>query len=107
MKNKTEPWERQIEEILEKVTAHPIFLKSVSALLNASSYQKIWLRSIIHSTLRALDLPNKLEQEQTLYLVHELQHRILDLEKQLQNAETKNQGPTAQARVRVSGQALQ
>lgn len=75
--------EHQIEEILEKLTTHPIFLKSVSFILNYQSNQKILTRSVLNRVLKLVGIPNKLDQERTLYLVHELQHRIYELEKKL------------------------
>lgn len=83
--------EKQMEQVLEDITSHPIFLKSVSLLLNLGATRKTLTRSVLHRILKSFELPNKFDQERTIYLINELQYRIVELERNLQLATSKNQ----------------
>lgn len=72
--------EDQIEAGLDRVTTHPVFLRSMSILLNANSYRKRWLRQTLSKALTSLELPVRSDQERMLAVLQELRERLEDLE---------------------------
>lgn len=87
---------QEIEEFLDQVTTHPLFLNGVSSLLNFNSYRKILIKKTMQQIWRSLELPNKQDQEKTLYLVSELQFKIQKLEKQLAQARAQAANSTSE-----------
>lgn len=79
MKNVAE-LESRLDRILEKVFSHPAFLTGVCTLINLNSYRKLWINRGLTQAWKALQLPNKRDQERTLHLINELHHRISELE---------------------------
>lgn len=94
---------QDIEAFLDKVTTHPLFLEGVSSLLNLNSYRKLFLKRSMQTIWKTLELPNKRDQEKTLYLVTELQYQIQKLEKEL--AAVKGNAATAEKSGNGRGQA--
>jgi len=76
-------FEKQIESALEKLMTHPLFLETVSFMLNLNSYKRIFLRQNLSRLWKSLELPNKHDQEKTLFLISDLQHKIMRLEREL------------------------
>lgn len=76
-------FESHLENILEMVSTHPFFLNSLSLILNTQSLSKLMLNQTLEKVWKGLQLPNKKDQEKTLYLIHELQFKIHQLEKEL------------------------
>ena len=75
--------EKNIELALEKIMIHPLFMESMGALLNFNSMRRIWLRQSLQRLWRTLELPLQHDQEKTLFLVTELQFKIMKLEREL------------------------
>lgn len=76
-------WEANLEQFLEKASINPTFLNSLTLLLNTQSYSRLLFNSFLEKLWKNLQLPNKKDQEKTLYLMHELQFKIHQLEKEL------------------------
>ena len=71
------------EKYIDRVTTHPLFLEGVSTVINLNSYRKIAQRALLRKIWKSLELPDKQDQEKTLYLVAELEHKIRKLERDL------------------------
>jgi hypothetical protein len=63
-----------------KLFSHPRFLDAIGTALNFNHQRKAWLRRMLTASWKTLQLPNRRDQERTLYLIHELHHRIAKLE---------------------------
>jgi len=85
MKNE-KTFEKQFEQGLEKLMTHPLFMESMSILLNLNSYRRIFFKESLSKLWKTLELPNKHDQEKTLFLMAELQHKIMKLERELESA---------------------
>ncbi|MCM2277410.1 MAG: hypothetical protein NDJ89_04985 [Oligoflexia bacterium] len=73
---KLDTLEKSLDHKLEKLFSNPAFLGSISLLLNANSYRKLATNFALRQVWKALQLPNKRDQERTLHLIQELSHRI-------------------------------
>lgn len=87
----TKEWETNLEQFLEKVSTNPTFLNSLTLLLNTQSYSKLLFNSFMEKIWKNLQLPNKRDQERTLYLIHELQFKIHQIEKELKQLRLQQQ----------------
>lgn len=76
--------EGKLDRKLSRVLCHPVFLQSVSAVLNANSHRKIWMDQTLLRVWKLAQLPNKRDQERTLHLLNELRLRIQDLESRME-----------------------
>lgn len=76
-------WETNLEHFLEKASTNTTFLNSLTLLLNTQSYSRLLFNNFLEKVWKNLQLPNKKDQEKTLYLMHELQFKIHQLEKEL------------------------
>lgn len=87
----TKEWEQNLESLLEKISTNSLFLNTLSLALNTHSFSKLILNNFLEKLWKNLQLPNKKDQERTLYLIHELQFKIHQLEKEIkkQNLKTK------------------
>lgn len=87
----TKEWEQNLESLLEKISTNSLFLNTLSLVLNTHSFSKLILNNFLEKLWKNLQLPNKKDQERTLYLIHELQFKIHQLEKEIkkQNLKTK------------------
>jgi hypothetical protein len=82
--------ENQIEKLINQVTSSDLFLQSVAAVTNLSSYRKIWVQKTLEKILKSLELPTRRDQEKLLALVQELEIRL----KKLQLLEDQRMTPT-------------
>lgn len=87
----TKEWESNLEQLLEKVSTNATFLNSLTLILNTQSYSKLLFNSFMEKMWKSLQLPNKKDQERTLYLMHELQFKIHLLEKELKQIRLQQQ----------------
>lgn len=76
-------WESNLEHLLEKASTNTTFLNSLTLILNTQSYSRLLFNNFLEKIWKNLQLPNKKDQEKTLYLMHELQFKIHQLEKEL------------------------
>lgn len=76
-------WETNLEHLLEKASTNTTFLNSLTLILNTQSYSRLLFNNFLEKIWKNLQLPNKKDQEKTLYLMHELQFKIHQLEKEL------------------------
>lgn len=76
-------FEVQMEAILEKLTTNPQFLSSLALLLNTQSQIKSLVNFSFEKIWKNIQLPNKKDQERTLYLLHELQFKLHQVEKEV------------------------
>jgi hypothetical protein len=93
-KNKPD-FTQDLEIFLDKVTTHPLFLEGVSALLNFNSYRKIFIQRSLQTVWKTLELPNKRDQEKTLFVIQELQYQVQKLEKELAGTKEKENAAAA------------
>jgi len=87
----TKEWEHNLEKLLEKASTNSFVLNSLSFVLNTQSASKILFSSTLEKLWKNLQLPNKKDQEKTLYLMHEMQFKIHQLEKELKQQRIKTQ----------------
>jgi hypothetical protein len=80
-----------LDTAIDSVTTNRLFLEGMSTLLNLNSYSRIATKKGLRGLWKALELPNKYDQEKTLYLVSELQFKIQRLEKQLEQKKIDDQ----------------
>ncbi|NUM57962.1 MAG: hypothetical protein HUU56_04980 [Bdellovibrionaceae bacterium] len=83
--------EKHLENLLEMISTHPFFLNSLSLVLNTQSLSKLMMNQTLEKIWKSLQLPNKKDQEKTLYLIHELQFKIHQLEKELKQQQLATQ----------------
>ncbi len=84
MSSKTsKEFEQKMEAMLEKLSTNPQFLNALSLLLNTQSQLKSFMNFSFEKIWRNIQLPNKKDQERTLYLLHELQFKIHQVEKEM------------------------
>lgn len=78
--------ETVVEQSFDKVTSHPAFLGTVSVMLNANSYRKIWTRKTLEAIWRDLEIPVRNDQAQLMTQVEELLVRTKRIELELEKA---------------------
>ena len=76
-------FEQKMEAMLEKLSTNPQFLSALSLLLNTQSQLKSFMNFTFEKIWKNIQLPNKKDQERTLYLLHELQFKIHQVEKEM------------------------
>ncbi|MEN0060197.1 MAG: hypothetical protein AAGB31_15265 [Bdellovibrio sp.] len=76
--------EEVVEQSLDRITAHPFFLSTVSHLINVNSYRRIWTRKALEALWKDLELPIKSDQERILLSLQEMQVRIKGLQLELE-----------------------
>ncbi|MCM2323930.1 MAG: hypothetical protein NDJ90_11780 [Oligoflexia bacterium] len=105
--------EKTIDKNLEKLFANPAFLQSISMMLNANSYRKILVNFALTQIWKSLQLPNKRDQERTLHLIHELNHRIDTLKEEIDHltaeadAERERPAPIRRVQRRAKAEAVE
>ena len=76
-------FEKNMEIILEKLSTNPQFLNALSLILNTQSQIKSLMNYSFERLWKNLQLPNKKDQERTLYLLHEMQFKIHQMQKDM------------------------
>lgn len=76
-------FEQKVEALLEKLSTNPQFLSALSLLLNTQSQIKSFVNFSFEKLWKNIQLPNKKDQERTLYLLHELHFKIHQMEKEV------------------------
>jgi hypothetical protein len=79
----TKEFQQNLEQILEKLSTNPQILNTLSLTLNTQSHLKSLANFGFEKLWKGLQLPNKKDQERTLYLLHELQFKIHQMEKEV------------------------
>jgi len=79
----TKEFELKMEVILEKLSTNPQLLNTLSILLNTQSQLKSLMNFGFEKLWKNIQLPNKKDQERTLYMLHELQFKIHQMEKEV------------------------
>lgn len=79
----TKEFELKMEAILEKLSTNPQLLNTLSILLNTQSQLKSLVNFGFEKLWKNIQLPNKKDQERTLYMLHELQFKIHQMEKEV------------------------
>lgn len=79
----TKEFELKMEAILEKLSTNPQLLNTLSILLNTQSQFKSLVNFGFETLWKNVQLPNKKDQERTLYMLHELQFKIHQMEKEV------------------------
>jgi hypothetical protein len=79
----TKEFQQNLEQILEKLSTNPQVLNTLSLTLNTQSHLKSLTNFGFEKLWKGLQLPNKKDQERTLYLLHELQFKIHQMEKEV------------------------
>ncbi|MBL7545351.1 MAG: hypothetical protein JNL11_16145 [Bdellovibrionaceae bacterium] len=74
---------KDLEQVLEKLSTNPQLLNTLSIVLNTQSQIKSLVNFSFEKLWKNLQLPNKKDQERTLYLLHELQFKIHQMEKEM------------------------
>lgn len=83
MEKKLQHMEELLEQSLDAVTSRPLFLTTVSTMLNLNSYRKIWFRKTMEALWKDLELPVRRDQDKLLHHIEELTLRIKKLEMEL------------------------
>lgn len=86
MEKRIQQAEEIVENFMSRLTSNSLFLSSVSWLLNANSYRKLWLRDSIESILASFEMPARSEQDKLNHKVEELKLRLRKLELELEKA---------------------
>lgn len=76
-------FEQKMEVILEKLSTNSQLLNALSFLLNTQAQAKSLVNFSFEKLWKNIQLPNKKDQERTLYLLHELQFKIHQIEKEM------------------------
>tara|TARA_B110001454_G_C12723232_1_gene436021 strand:+ start:25923 stop:26363 length:441 start_codon:yes stop_codon:yes gene_type:complete len=79
----TKEFELKMEAILEKLSTNPQLLNTLSIVLNTQSQIKSLVNFSFEKLWKNVQLPNKKDQERTLYMLHELQFKIHQMEKEV------------------------
>lgn len=79
----TREFEVKMETILEKLSTNPQLLNTLSLLLNTQAQVKSLVNFGFEKLWKNVQLPNKKDQERTLYMLHELQFKIHQMEKEV------------------------
>lgn len=83
-KSKTaKEFEQKLETLLEKLSTNPRILNSLSLALNTQAHIKSLVNFGFEKLWKGVQLPNKKDQERTLYLLHELQFKLHLMEKDI------------------------
>lgn len=75
--------EQTLETFFEKLSTSPNFLNVLSLALNTQSYAKSFINDSFETVWKNIQLPNKKDQERTLYLLHDLQFKISQIERNI------------------------
>lgn len=75
--------EQRMEALLEKISTNPNVINSLSLALNTQSQVKSAINFGFEKLWKNIQLPNKKDQERTLYILHELQFKIHEMEKEV------------------------
>ena len=84
-----EAWERSTAEVMEIWLRSPLVLGPAGALLSSVMKTKVASDKMSAMWWGAMGLPTKRDQERTLHALNELESRLLDLEEQMMDGETK------------------
>ena len=87
-KKSFDAWERTTADYLDTVLRKPIVLEPAGALLTAAMKTKIATDKAMAQWWGMWGLPTKRDQERALHKLSTLESRMLDLEEQLEEAET-------------------
>jgi hypothetical protein len=87
-----------VEQIFFRITTHPLFLGGIGLALNLAAYRKLIAKKMLRQFWGSLELPNKAEQEQALYLLSELENRLLQMEKKLNAQSHKKEDQTEESK---------
>ena len=79
--------EKKLDEGFERLASNPVFLGTVAVLMNVDSHRKILIKESMNRIWKSLQLPNRRDQERELHLLHEIQHRLLELEDRVRKVE--------------------
>lgn len=79
----TKEFETKMESILERLSTNPQLLNTLSIILNTQSQLKSLVNFSFEKLWKNVQLPNKKDQERTLYMLHELQFKIHQMEKEV------------------------
>ncbi len=80
----TKNFEKQLEQKLDQLTSHPLFLNSVAGLINFNSYRKILSRKAFELLWGHLQIPLKADQEKMMAALEEMQLRLQKMQMELQ-----------------------
>lgn len=78
-------FEKKIETGLEKLTTHPLFLKTVSEAINLNSKRMVLSQKAMQFLIQKAELPLKKDQDKMLFLLQEMQFHIQRLESELKS----------------------
>jgi len=79
--------EKKLDEGFERLASNPVFLGTVAVLMNVDSHRKVLVKESMNRIWKSLQLPNRRDQERELHLLHEIQHRLLELEDRVRKVE--------------------
>lgn len=79
----TKEFELKMESILERLSTNHQLLNALSIVLNTQSQFKSFVNFSFEKLWKNMQLPNKKDQERTLYMLHELQFKIHQMEKEV------------------------
>lgn len=84
-------FEQRLEALLEKISTNPNVINSLALALNTQSQLKSTFNFGFEKLWKNIQLPNKKDQERTLYILHELQFKIHEMEKEVSRFRRLNQ----------------
>jgi hypothetical protein len=85
-KKSFEAWENLTADLLEKWTKSPLMLKPMAVLLTQAMKAKGSHEKMMSAWWTMMGLPTKRDQERTLFALHKLESRLMDLEERLDKA---------------------
>ncbi|MFN3696762.1 MAG: hypothetical protein ACK4VO_04910 [Pseudobdellovibrio sp.] len=78
-------FEKKLETSLEKITTHPLFLKTVSEAINLNSKRMLLSQKAMQFLIQKAELPLKKDQDKMLFLLQEMQFHIQRLESEIKS----------------------
>jgi hypothetical protein len=78
-----EAWENLTADLLEKWTKSPLMLKPMAVLLTQAIKARGTQEKMMSAWWTMMGLPTKRDQQRTLFALHKLESRLMDLEERL------------------------
>ena len=100
-------FEAQVENYLDRLFTNETFLSMMAMALNINSARKVFIKKTMHSLWKSMQLPNKVDQDRTIYMVNELQFRLAQMEERLMDMQKeKGEKNRSQAKTRSKANNL-
>jgi len=95
MEQKLQAFEKQLEQSLDKLTSHPLFLQTVAGVINFNCYRKIASRKALELLWGQLQIPLKADQEKMMAAIEEIQIRVQKIQLEQSKKVVLSEAPSA------------